>query len=173
MKKIIFTSLFLFASNLSANDISFFGIDLNINKSSVEINKETKSDKFNSFGLKLGYMSNERRHYISYAKRLDYDNINYTDVLYNYDLFLKRFNKFTPYIGVHAGLGILQYNNQEQLTFDYGVKAGLLHDFMYNSHLDFGLKYSNTNSVYIGDRKLNDNLSLYLGYTFGFDNLLY
>ena len=173
MKKLIFTVLFLAIGNLYANDVSFFGVDINRNDNTININQNSTSTYDTSYEFQLGYMSNDRRHYISYAKLLDKNDIKYENVLYNYDLFLKRYKRATPYIGIHAGVGILKYNNQHQDTFDYGLKLGVLQDLTYSSHIDFGLKYSNANDVYIGDLKVNEVKSLYLGITIGFEDLLY
>ena len=99
--------------------------------------------------------------------------MKYESFTYNYDYFLPKYELITPYIGGHAGIGILQYNNQQQNTFDYGVQIGLLHDLTYSSHIDVGLKYSNSNNAYIGNIKYKENKAVYIGITVGFEDLLY
>ena len=173
MKKLILIITILFTSNILAEDTTFFGIDINRIDNSIYDNN-IKNHKFDTIiNVKVGYMSDIRRHYISYTRPIDTNTIKYENILYNYDYFLDKYDSVTPYIGGHAGLGILQYNVQQQNTFDYGLQIGLLHDLTYSSHIDFGLKYSNSNNVYIGNIKYKANKAFYLGVTIGFEDLLY
>jgi len=171
MKRIILAILVLFTSNLYANESSFFGIDINRNLNMYDSNSEKQYDT--GATVKAGSISNDRRHYISYSRPQDKNNIKYENVLYNYDLLLEKQKEIIPYIGVHAGLGILHFNNQKQETFDFGLKVGFIYEIFEDSNIDFGFKISNTNDVYIGNIKLKQTQNFYIGYGISFEDLLY
>jgi len=172
MKRLILLASLIFTSSIFAEDTDFFGVDITRNNNII-INNTSKSEYYTSANIKLGYMSNIRRHYISYSRAINNNSIKYESFLYNYDYFLPKYDLITPFIGANIGMGILHYNNQQQETIDYGMKIGLLHDLTYSSHIDIGFKYSNANNVYIGDVKYKENKSAYFGVTIGFEDLLY
>lgn len=171
MRKIFITLLLVASSLLQAEDFDAF-IGLQAGSTNLQF-EETDSQSGGSYGLRLGFIKDTGRVYLT-GESASIDDADLNSITVNFDAITPRAYKFNDsfsirgFIGVHGGYVEIKPDN---LAKDDGVvgggQAGILLDFPANITIEIGYKGS-WPAIDYGNESVKNYQNAYAAFDFVF-----